>query len=245
VSKRAEIEYFEAMTEEARRFAAEKPFSAGDRGAYLLDLGQILCLLPPPPGRLLDLGCGSGWTTSFFARSGYDAVGLDLAPAAIELARETFGSTGARFEAGDFERLSHEGTFDLCVIYDCLHHAEHPERVIDGVFRALRPGGEVVVMEPGRGHHRSATSQWAIREHGTTENDMPPSKSGAMLRAAGFEGVRIVPRARFQISEREPTGGLARLLRPAVGPRAASLAKNLKNSLCPARNGVVQAMKRA
>lgn len=243
MSKDREIAYFENMTEEARRFAANKPFSADGRGAYLIDVGQILCLIPPPPGRLLDVGCGSGWTTAMFAKSGYDATGVDIAPAAIRLARLTFGDTGAQFEVHDFEDLSFTDQFDAAVIYDCLHHAEHPQKVADAVCRALRPGGEVVVVEPGRGHHDSATSRWARETHGVTEDEMPPRRVVGFLRRAGFSSSRVYPRAQFQLAEKEGTGRVARVLRPLAGARLAALAKTLKNSLLVNRNGVVWAQK--
>ncbi len=243
MGKQAEIDYFENMTEEARRFAGNKPFSADQRGAYLLDMGQVLSLIAPPPGRLLDLGCGSGWTTAMFARSGYEALGVDIAPAGVACARETFGHTGARFEVRDFENLPFEGAFDIAVIYDCLHHAERPRAVVEGTFRALKEEGEVVIVEPGRGHHDSPVSQEARNAHGVTENDMPPKLVRPLLRAAGFAPVKVFPRAQFQLVEKVGTGGIVRLLQPLFGSRLAALAKTLKNSVAVNQNGVVWARK--
>lgn len=243
MSKQAEIAYFENMTEEARRFVRDKPFSAAERGAYLFDMGQILSLIPAPPAKLLDLGCGSGWTTAMFALSGYDALGTDIAPAAIRLARETFAYTGARYEALDYEQLPFEAVFDVAVLYDCLHHADNERAVIRGVFRALKPGGETIIVEPGRGHRCGATSKWAVKTHGVTEKDMPPRLTAALLREAGFGPIRVFPRARFQVFERKATGGIARLLSPIFGSGPAALAKTVKNSIFTSRNGVVLAGK--
>ena len=243
MTKEAEIAYFEKMTDEARAFARNKPFSADQRGAYLLDLGQILSLIRKPPARLLDLGCGSGWTTGMFAQSGYDAVGVDIAPSAIGLARESFGHTGARFEVHDFEALPFDRAFDIAVIYDCLHHAERELAVLQSVFRALDDEGEVIVVEPGRGHHVSTTSRWAEQTHGVTEKDMPPQLTVKLLRAAGFSSIRVFPRVQFQLVERTGTGGMVKLLRPLVGARLAALAKTAKNSVFTGQNGIVLAKK--
>jgi SAM-dependent methyltransferase len=243
MTKQAEIDYFANMSPEARDFASRKPFSADQRGAYLVDIGQILSIIRPPPADLLDIGCGSGWTTAMFARSGYRAVGVDIAPAAIELARNTFGDSGAEFRVHDFDALPYESEFDTTVIYDCLHHSDDEKEVLRNVHRALRPGGEVIVAEPGKGHHQSDISQGAAAAHGVTEKDMPPAHTVPILRAVGFESIRVFPRVQYQLYEREPTGRIGGLLSRIVGKRAASLVKNLKNSLFPGINGIVSATK--
>lgn len=243
MSKEAEVRYFESMTNMERLYVRNKPFSAEQRGEYLIDIGQTLSLIPPPPARLLDLGCGSGWTTALFAKSGYDALGIDIAPAAIDLARETHSDSGAHYEVHDFEAIPFEDVFDICVCYDSLHHAEHPQSVITGIFRALKKAGTILLMEPGQGHHGSAESQRAIEDCGVTEKDMPPSLTAAMLRQAGFSAIAVFPRTRYQMVEKRGTGRVVEILRPFIGERGACLAKTLKNSLWVKRNGVVIARK--
>lgn len=243
MTKQAEIDYFKNMTPDAERFARDKPFSADERGAYLLDMGQILSLIRKPPARLLDVGCGSGWTTGMFARSGYEALGVDIAPSAVRLAAASYGQTGAVFEVQDFEQLPFENRFDVAVLYDCLHHAESPGAVISGVYKALQARGEVIVVEPGRGHERSATAQSAIAAHGVTEKDMPPSATTGLLRQAGFTEIRVFPRVQFQLVESKGTGGIVRLLSPVLGRRLAGALKTMKNTLFAGSNGVVLAVK--
>lgn len=243
MSKQAEIEYFEKMTQEARQYARNKPFSADQRGAYLIDIGQILSLIPAPPARLLDIGCGSGWTTAIFAKSGYETLGVDISPAAICLAQETFACTGAEFAVCDFDSLSYEGMFDIAVLYDCLHHADCAQTVLRAVYRALSKEGEVIIVEPGRGHHDSGPSQCAEQTHGVTEKDMPPRLTTRLLRSAGFFSVRVFPRAQFQLVERKGTGGIVKLLTPFLGSKIAALAKTLKNSVATGQNGIVLAKK--
>lgn len=243
MSKQAEIDYFGRMNEQSMDFVRRKPFSADQRGGYLLDMGQMLTIIRRPPARLLDLGCGSGWTTAMFAASGYNVLGVDIAPAAIRIAAEINAGTGAEFRVCDFENLPFRDEFDIAVLYDCLHHSESVEAVVSGVFRSLRSGGEVVLVEPGRGHHLSDTAQQAILEHGVTERDMPPTLTRGVLTAAGFRQIRVFPRVQYQVHEPEPTGRLAGLASRFLGRRAAALAKNLKNSLFPGCNGIVTARK--
>lgn len=243
VSKQAEIDYFGQMNEPARDFVRRKPFSADQRGAYLLDMGQILTVIHRPPARLLDLGCGSGWTSAMFALSGYDVLGVDIAPAAIQLACSINSGSGAKFSVCDFEALPYRDDFDIAILYDCLHHSESPGAVISQVFKALRPGGEIALIEPGKGHHLSTTAQQAIRECGVTERDMPPTLTKGLLQKTGFKQIRIFPRAQYQLHEPEPTGRIAGLVSGFFGRRIAAMAKNLKNSILPGINGIVTARK--
>ena len=47
-----------------------------------------MLLLPTPPAKLLDLGCGTGLTSLSFARRGYDVTGQDISETAIQYANE-------------------------------------------------------------------------------------------------------------------------------------------------------------
>ena len=77
-SKLNEINYIENLTQvrgispqEVEGYLLGKPFIDPLRGQYLMDLGQIMKLLPDSPARLLDLGIGPGWTSKYLALSGY------------------------------------------------------------------------------------------------------------------------------------------------------------------------------
>jgi len=81
-----ELTYYERIGESGRRHALGKPFSDDDCGLYLLRAGALFSLLPPPPARVLECGCGTGWLSHFLARRGYDVVGTDVSTDAIRLA---------------------------------------------------------------------------------------------------------------------------------------------------------------
>jgi SAM-dependent methyltransferase len=73
-----------------------------------------------PPGRALDLGCGRGLYSAELARRGWDVVGLDTVPAAIEAAGRTVPD--ARFVVGDVARLDTAGlgSFDFFLDVGCF-----------------------------------------------------------------------------------------------------------------------------
>lgn len=195
MAKQDEVEYAWRMSAE---HAANKPFSDGDCGRNLIRLGTLFTLLPPPPARLLDLGCGTGWTSRFFARAGYAVVGVDIAPEMIRLAtegRDADRAANLSFAVSDYENLAYRDEFDCAVFFDSLHHADDERLAVRRAFEALKPGGVCLADEPGEGHSRSEDSLAAVAKYGVTEKDMPPAHVVALGREAGFAAFRVFPHA--------------------------------------------------
>jgi SAM-dependent methyltransferase len=193
--KQGEIDYVKAIGEAGLWHAANKPFSDPGCGQMLVDMGIVMQLLPAPPARLLDLGCGAGWTSVFFARRGYDVTGQDIAPdmvAAAEANRDRQGLANLRFVVSDYESLVFPGDFDCAVFFDSLHHAVDEEAALASAFRALRPGGVLVTHEPGEGHAERPETKAAVARYGVTEKDMPPRRIVALARRIGFSQSRIL-----------------------------------------------------
>jgi SAM-dependent methyltransferase len=178
-------------SQEVDRYLSLKPFIDPARSTYLLDIAQVMKLLPPPPARLLDLGCGSGWTSELFARSGYDVLGVDIAPEMIRIARRRMTeSLALSFEVRDYDATIAHGAFDAVVLYDALHHAQNEGSVIAHAFRSLKDGGIFISIEPGVGHSTSKETLDIVAKLGTTEKDMPFERQAPLLHAAGFSSVR-------------------------------------------------------
>ncbi len=191
MAKINEIEYVRQVAriegvpeEQFRQYLANKPFSDPRCGVYLIDIAQILNLLPPPPAKLLDLGVGSGWTSELFAMRGYEVLGLDISPDMINLAIMRSGK--ARFSVCDYETEPIPNGFDIAVIYDALHHAEDELSVLQNVFNALSDSGILVTIEPGAGHSSTEDSLAVMRKYGTTEKDMPFSHQKDLMKKVGF-----------------------------------------------------------
>jgi len=194
VSKEGEIHYLRNLGEEGVRHAAAKPFSDAHCSEYLAEIGAILSLLPAPPARLLDLGCGTGWTSVFFAKRGHDVVGVDISPDMIRQAnrlRDKEELANLRFLASDYEQMDFQEEFDCAVFFDSLHHAVDEALALRKTFQALRPGGLCVTSEPGEGH--AAVSAEIAARYDVTEKDMPPAKIMALGRDAGFQHCHVFP----------------------------------------------------
>jgi SAM-dependent methyltransferase len=109
-------------------------------------------------GRVLDVGCGTGEHTILLTRLGYDVLGVDFAPHAIEQARANAAHQGvdARFEVADAMNLGDEPRYDTVVdsaLFHIFDDVDRP-RYVASLHTACRPGGVVHVLalsDAGRG----------------------------------------------------------------------------------------------
>jgi SAM-dependent methyltransferase len=182
-----ELNYFDAIGEQGRRHAIGKPFSDPDRGPQLQQIGALLSVLPEPPARLLDCGCGTGWLTWMLQRCGYAVTGLDVAAQAVELAQSNppFTDLAApQFVVAPVEAMPFENAFDAVIFFDSLHHSVDERAALRSAFRALVPGGVLITSEPGKGH--AAASSQQMSEFGVTERDMPAGHIRKVGEEVGF-----------------------------------------------------------
>jgi SAM-dependent methyltransferase len=101
-----------------------------------------------PLGRALDLGCGRGQFTPELARRGWEAVGIDSVPAAIEAAAGRSGQ-GATYVVGDVTSLPAAGlgTFDFFLDVGCFQGLDGEQRRAAGRgVTALARGQATVLM---------------------------------------------------------------------------------------------------
>ncbi|HKW16350.1 MAG TPA: methyltransferase domain-containing protein [Terriglobales bacterium] len=142
---------------------------------FVSDLGApVLELLNPQPGeRILDLGCGDGALTSKIADSGARVVGVDGSPDMVSAALKN----GIEARLLDAYQLNFEVEFDAVFSNAALHWMKRdPDAVIDGVHRALRPGGRFVAEMGGNGNVAAiCVALFATLErYGEHDSDMNP-----------------------------------------------------------------------
>ena len=126
------------------------PNSYQDNAGFVAKLGEpLLDLLQPQAGeRILDLGCGDGVLTVKLAASGAQVLGIDFSAEQVAGARKL----GLDAEVGSGEELAFETEFDAVFSNAALHWMLRPDLVIDGVWRALKPGGRFVAEMGGAGN---------------------------------------------------------------------------------------------
>lgn len=119
-----------------------------------------------PRGRVLDVGCGAGGTSTVAAAGGR-LLGVDLGAEAT-VAAQARGLEVARMDATDLGTQA--GVFDLVVALDVLEHLDDPAAAAREFRRTLRPGGMLLVTVPAYqwlwsshdvalGHRKRYTSQ--------------------------------------------------------------------------------------
>ncbi|MDR5866147.1 class I SAM-dependent methyltransferase [Halomonas koreensis] len=105
-----------------------------------------------PGARILDVGCGWGDTAIQLAgMTGPEGevLGIDCVDAFLEDARRRAAEAGVsnvRFEVADVERYPFQGDFDLCFSRFGMMFFEHPVPAMRNIFRALKPGGELMFI---------------------------------------------------------------------------------------------------
>jgi SAM-dependent methyltransferase len=103
--------------------------------------------LDPQPGqRLLDLACGTGAVAELAAATGAEVVGVDIAPALIEQARERAAERGLEidYRVGDVEALELEdASFDLVASTCGVMFAPDHQAVARELARVTKPGGRI------------------------------------------------------------------------------------------------------
>jgi SAM-dependent methyltransferase len=108
----------------------------------------VLELLAPRPGeRILDLGCGDGVLTARLVQAGGVVVGVDGSAEQIEAAR----AKGLDALVMDGEALEFDAEFDAVFSNAALHWMRDADAVLNGVGRALKPGGRFVAECGGQG----------------------------------------------------------------------------------------------
>jgi len=148
---RGSKDYFDIILAARRRFIYYFP-------------SMIAFLKPSPSGKLLEVGCGMGTDAFVFAREGFRVIGIDLASAHLELAKQLFSLYGMRgdFALGNAEELPFpSGRFGAAYSFGVLHHTPDTGRAIREIHRVLEPGGRAVLML----YHRHSINNFI---HGVT-----------------------------------------------------------------------------
>lgn len=119
----------------------------------------LISHLPTTPGRLLDLGCGSGDLLQAAKERGWDAEGLDFDPLVVETARRRglpvhLGSIASRGYRAD--------SFDAVVMSHVVEHVSDPVTVLQECRRVLKPGRRLVLATPNADSwfHRIFGKDW-------------------------------------------------------------------------------------
>src|SRR5215471_11691237 len=212
--KQAAIDYVTKLDAERRHYLFTKPFynlankppkhsgegMDAETFRHFCDFANIaVALALPARSRILDVGCGSGWLSEYFARLGYVVKGIDISPELIQMSRDRIARVPydvdhetvlrCAFEVHDIESGPLGEEFDGVICYDSLHHFEDERAVIGNLAAATRYGGSLFILEGDRPDAGSATEDELIgvmRRYGTLESPFSREYLHALLDENGF-----------------------------------------------------------
>jgi SAM-dependent methyltransferase len=104
-------------------------------------------------GRVLDVHCGGArWLIAMARRfPRLELVGVEFEPDSVARAQSNVADAGLadriRIEHGDVESPGHVGEFDVAYFQYALHAVPDPPRALTAAFVALRPGGQLLVLD--------------------------------------------------------------------------------------------------
>jgi SAM-dependent methyltransferase len=202
-------------------------------------------------GRVLEIACGTGLLSRLLVYSSYQ--GLDMSPAAIEIARQMderilrpAGTSCPTYEVADFhERALPAEPFDVAVCVDAFVWFRDQRLALSKMAQSLRTGGKLVliVINPFVYRRIRRTQESPLRE-GPVSNWLSRRELHALIKSAGFsieDSCTIMPRGNLGVLRLIN----ARRLNQAFGPRSAATLKRLKEQMgfgqycvVVARNGV-------
>jgi SAM-dependent methyltransferase len=101
------------------------------------------------PGRLLDIGCGTGLFLAVARRRGWQPYGVDDCGAATAHARDHFGLDVWDGQFADF--AERQGLrFDAITMWDIIEHSRDPVALLSAARSALAPGGVIGISTPNQ-----------------------------------------------------------------------------------------------
>lgn len=124
--------------------------------------------------RVLDSGCGYGWTTEWLMNLGIDAVGIDISRVYPDVGRRRMGPNNQpHLVVGDSENLPFRaGVFDAVLCFDAFHHIPDRPAAMRRYERVLKDPGRIVLLEPGGQHETDEVSVNVMDTYGIMEVGM-------------------------------------------------------------------------
>jgi len=152
---------------------------------------RTLFIARATPGKLLEVGCGSGRFLNRMRALGWQVQGTDFDPAVAKRVRERFGLD---VDIGGLADLHYPGdAYDVLAMSQVLEHVHDPLALLGECFRVLRPGGQLVLTTPNALGlaHRIYGRHWRGLEPPRHLHIFTPAALERCARSAGFHTQRL------------------------------------------------------
>lgn len=131
---------------------ANRPWYEHRLAEALAGVDEVHARLQGPGTRILDVGCGGGWSSIALALAypGATVHGIDIDEPSVRLAEQNASDSGVadrvHFTHGDAAALP-AGEYDVAFAFECVHDMPRPVEVLAAVRRSLTADGFLVVMD--------------------------------------------------------------------------------------------------
>lgn len=131
-------------------------YGSGKKGAPLqVDAVIQLLDLKETDIRILDMPCGYGRHANIFAERGFHVTGIDNSEGFLKIAREDKRSDNVDYICQDMREIDYDSEFDMVMMLSGsfgYFSDEDNEKVIQGIAKALKPGGMFIMDNLSRDH---------------------------------------------------------------------------------------------
>lgn len=152
--------------------------------------------------KVLDVGCGGGFSCEFMAARGVCVSGVDQSQKCIDVAIQHAHSSGLEIDycCGVAEQLPYaDQSFDVVICVDVLEHVEDVKRVVSEVARILKPNGLFFFDTINRNFKSRLVMIWIMEnilneiERGVHDWNkfITPAEIIKLLNQNGFEQIEI------------------------------------------------------
>ena len=196
-----------ATVAQAQEWEMRKPFwDAASFCKYSTHFGRLFRTLDrlglKPGARLLELGCGAGWTAEFLALAGYSLTGTTIGSTELAVAEKRAAAFRMRglgnelsFRLGAMESVDAAITdlarFDGVFVFEALHHAFDWPKAIQASYRCLAAGGWLLLANEPNLFHTLKSYRVGKLSH-THEIGMSRRKLVEEMRRTGFNEVLVL-----------------------------------------------------
>ncbi len=117
-----------------------------------LRLKRSLRNIKKPINRLLEIGCGAGFSAEYLKNDYIEFIGVDYSEKLIQYANKFNKYDKTKFIAKNIKDFQTEQKFDVIFMIGVLHHIPDPEKVLNDLKTMLKPNGMIIANEPQRGN---------------------------------------------------------------------------------------------
>ncbi|MDA8239747.1 MAG: methyltransferase domain-containing protein [Nitrospiraceae bacterium] len=110
--------------------------------------GRLLSYFPPPPARVLDVGCGLGYSAHLLSQKGYEVTAIAPSPELISYAQQKYGKEGVLFvESGFFDDqpVFADGLYDVLFFQESMQYLSPLSLVMGRARRLLKEKGTLLI----------------------------------------------------------------------------------------------------